>query len=476
MTPLLSWNLRERSSFIYRLLHLFDCALVCFFLWLCVTLYEVPWSPYYTRLEWIVLVACFISFHSFQLYRSWRGWKYYREFLVIIQAWAAVIGILLSYFFLFKISEAYSRVVFIAWSLSTPFILFLAHLMVRKVLRVYRAQGKNIRHAVIVGAGDLGVRMAWRIEGIPWAGIEVVGFFDDKLEAKENLVGLNKPLFGKTDEVRDFLKVNDIDYVYIALPMRAERKIFKILNECRDLGAQIFLVPDIYIFGLHHAEIQSLGHILVLSFNPDTGWKRSFDIVFSLLALLLFTPFFLLIALAIKLDSPGPILFKHRRIMATGREFKCLKFRTMVRGADRKLDELLAENPELREEWEQCYKLKNDPRVTRVGRFLRRTSLDEFPQFINVLKGEMSVVGARPIVGRELEEFYKGNGEQSAGRYCSMKPGITGPWQVMKRSDVDNYQERIELDDWYVLNYSLKNDLKIIAKTVICMFTGKGAY
>ena len=476
MAPLLSWNLRERSSFIYRLLHLVDCGLVCFFLWLCVTLYKVPWSPYYTRLEWIVLVACFISFQSFQLYRSWRGWKYYREFLVIIKAWAVVISVLLSYFFLFKISEAYSRVVFMVWSTTTPFLIFLVHLLVRKILRIYRSKGKNIRHAVIVGAGDLGVRMARRMEGIPWAGIEVVGFFDDKIEIPEQLLELGKPLLGKTDEVQAFLKVNDIDYVYIALPMRAERKIFKILHECRDLGAQIFLVPDIYIFGLHHAEIQSLGEMLVLNFNPDTEWKRSFDIIFSVLALLVFAPFFLLIALLIKLDSPGPVLFRHRRIMATGREFFCLKFRTMVVDADKKLAQLLADNPDLKQEWEQQYKLKNDPRITRIGRFLRRTSLDEFPQFINVLRGEMSVVGARPIVGRELEEFYKGNGEQSAGRYCSMKPGITGPWQVMKRSDVENYQERVELDDWYVLNYSLKNDLIIILKTIVCIFNGKGAY
>ena len=476
MAPLLSWNLRERSSFIYRILHLVDCALVCLFLWLCVRLYQVPWSPYYTRLEWIVLGTCFVSFHSFQLYRSWRGWKYYREFLVILKAWAVVIAVLLTYFFLFKISEAYSRVVFIVWSVATPFLIFLTHLLVRKILHIYRARGKNIRHAVIVGAGDLGVRTARRIEGIPWAGIDVVGFFDDKLECQERLTGLNKPLIGRTDEVQDFLRDNDIDYVYIALPMRAERKIFKILQECRDLGAQIFLVPDIYIFGLHHAEIQSLGEMLVLSFNPDTEWKRSFDVVFSLLVLLLCSPLFLLIALFIKLDSRGPVLFRHRRIMATGREFSCLKFRTMVVDADRRLEQLLEENPELRQEWAQHFKLRNDPRITRIGRFLRRTSLDELPQFFNVLKGEMSVVGARPVVGRELEDYYKGNGEESAGRYCSMKPGITGPWQVMKRSDTEDYQERVELDDWYVLNYSLKTDLIIIAKTVACIFTGKGAY
>jgi lipopolysaccharide/colanic/teichoic acid biosynthesis glycosyltransferase len=116
--------------------------------------------------------------------------------------------------------------------------------------------------------------------------------------------------------------------------------------------------------------------------------------------------------------------------------------------------------------------LKKDPRITRVGRFLRRTSLDEFPQFYNVLKGDMSVVGARPIVGHELQDFYK----ESAGRYCSMKPGITGPWQVGRRSDVGDYSERVELDDWYILNYSLWNDLKIIGKTIISMIKGNGAY
>jgi len=232
----------------------------------------------------------------------------------------------------------------------------------------------------------------------------------------------------------------------------------------------------VYIFGLHHAEIQSLGEMLVLNFNPDSGWKRTFDVIFSIFILTLTSPLMLVIMAAIKLDSRGPVLYRHRRIMATGREFSCLKFRTMEVDADKKLDRLLAENPELKAEWEKNYKLKNDPRITRVGRFLRRTSLDEFPQFINVLRGEMSVVGARPIVGRELEEYYKGSDEQSAGRYVSMKPGITGPWQVTRRNDIDDYRERVELDDWYVLNYSLWYDIKIIFKTIRCMFSGKGAY
>ncbi|XOF33471.1 MAG: sugar transferase [Candidatus Electrothrix sp. YB6] len=475
MAPALSWNLRQRSSLIYKLLHLLDCVLASAFLWLLVRCYNVPWSRYYTWLEAVIFAVSFLSFQHFQLYRSWRGWKLYLEFLVILKAWATVVGLLLFYFFIFKISEAYSRVVFILWSVSTPFLLFFSHLIIRKLLRYYRLQGKNIRHAVIVGAGDLGLKMAVHLEEIPWAGIEIVGFFDDKLQTEIPAL-VDKPLLGSIDAVQEYLMVHDIDYVYIALPMRAERKIFWLLRECRDLGAQIFLVPDLYIFGLHHAEIQSVGDMLVLNFNPASDWKRAFDIMFSLSVLLLSSPLLLLIMVLIKLDSRGPVFYRHRRITATGREFECLKFRTMVQNADQTLSKLLEENPCLAEEWNKNFKLKNDPRITRMGRFLRRASLDEFPQFINVLKGEMSVVGARPVVGRELQEYYKSGGEQSAGRYVSMKPGITGPWQVTSRNDVANYRERVELDDWYVLNYSLFGDLKIILKTVRCMISGKGAY
>jgi exopolysaccharide biosynthesis polyprenyl glycosylphosphotransferase len=476
MSPVLSWNLRERSSLIYKFLLIIDCSIACGFLWFLVKLYQVPWSVHYTRLEIVVFVISFISFQSFQLYRSWRGWKFYREFLVIIKAWGTVIGILLFYFFIFKISEGYSRVVFIAWSLITPLLIFIAHLIVRKMLRYYRLQGKNIRHAVIVGAGDLGVRMLKQVEVAPWTGIVVVGYFDDKIETTEKLNELNKPWLGKISEIESYLRAHDIDLVYIALPMRAEKKIFSILRNCRDLGAQIFLVPDLYIFGLHHAEIQSLGEMLVLSFNPYRSWKRGFDIIFSAVVLLLASPLLLLIALLVKFDSPGPVFYRHRRITLSGREFECLKFRTMVVGAQEQLETILASDPALSEEWNKSYKLKNDPRVTRIGSFLRRTSLDEFPQFVNVLKGEMSVVGARPIIGRELEEFYKNKDTESAGLYCSMKPGVTGPWQVMMRTDMENYQDRVDLDDWYVLNHSLWNDIKIIGQTILCVITGKGAY
>ena len=329
-----------------------------------------------------------------------------------------------------------------------------------------------MRHAVVAGAGDLGVSLAKELATIPWAGIEVIGFFDDKVEESEQLQEMGKSILGDIATLPEYLESNDIDYVYIALPMRAEKKIFKILRECRSLGARIYLVPDLYVYGLHHAEIQSLGSLLILNFNPNTEWKRSFDVIFSSIVITCLAPLLFVIAWLVKFQDGGPVFYRHRRITSAGKEFDCLKFRSMVENADIKLEQLLSEDPKLRREWNANFKLQNDPRVTKLGKFLRKTSLDELPQFFNVLKGEMSVVGARPIVDQELTEFYK----ESAGRYCSMKPGITGPWQVERRSDTSaSYDERVNMDDWYILNYSLWTDIKIIFKTIKRVFDGRGA-
>jgi len=469
---MLSLNLREQSSIMVRIFHLLDCLLVVGYVWILTSWYQVPWSIYYTRFEIIAFVLCFISFQSFQLYRSWRGWKFYMEFFYILRAWGFVVGFMLFYFFLFKISHAYSRVVFLIWSITTPLLLFILHLTARKILWIYRSRGKNLRHGIVVGAGELGQNLVKEIESIPWAGIEIMGFFDDKIQENDDVEIMGKPLLGEISQINEYLQTNDIDYVYIALPMRAETKIFSILRDCRSLGARIYLVPDLYVFGLHHAEIQSLGKLLILNFNPHTEWKRSFDIIFSLLVMIFLSPLFLLISLLVKFGDWGPVFYRHKRITAAGKEFNCLKFRTMHVEADKEIKTILEQNDQLQQEWSRAYKLKNDPRVTRIGRLLRRMSLDELPQFFNVLKGEMSVVGARPIVGCELKDFYK----ESAGRYCSMKPGITGPWQVGKRSDIEDYNERVQLDDWYILNYSLWTDIKIILKTIACLFKGNGAY
>jgi len=206
--------------------------------------------------------------------------------------------------------------------------------------------------------------------------------------------------------------------------------------------------------------------------NKIPWWKRPFDVIFSSFAILITLPIMIPIAIAIKLTDRGSIFFGHNRVGYKGRLFKVLKFRSMYPDAEERLKKILEEDPKAREEWERTFKLKNDPRVTPIGKILRKTSLDELPQFFNVLKGDMSVVGPRPVVEEELKKYYKDKAEY----YLSVKPGVTGYWQVEGRSDVDNYEERVNMDVWYVQNQSFLLDIKIILKTIWVMLTGKGAY
>ena len=178
------------------------------------------------------------------------------------------------------------------------------------------------------------------------------------------------------------------------------------------------------------------------------------------------------IALIIKLTDRGNIFFKHERVGYKGKPFKVLKFRTMYPDAEKRLKKILEKDPKAKEEWEKTFKLKNDPRVTPIGKFLRKYSLDELPQFFNVLKGDMSIVGPRPVVREELQRYYK----DKADIYKSVKPGVTGYWQVEGRSDVEDYAKRVNMDVWYVYNQSFWLDLKIIFKTIWVMLTGRGAY
>lgn len=200
--------------------------------------------------------------------------------------------------------------------------------------------------------------------------------------------------------------------------------------------------------------------------------KRGFDIIFSLLCLILGAPIFLLIALCIFITSPGKVIYSHERIGRGGKPFRCYKFRSMYVNADKRLKEILATNPQLRAEWERSYKLKNDPRITPFGAFLRKTSLDEFPQFWNVLKGDLSIVGPRPVVKDEITKYY----HVKAYKILSIRPGLTGIWQVSGRSDIQSYENRIMMDEHYVDNHSFLLDMKLIAKTIPAMLFSKGAY
>jgi Undecaprenyl-phosphate galactose phosphotransferase WbaP len=216
-------------------------------------------------------------------------------------------------------------------------------------------------------------------------------------------------------------------------------------------------------------DLDSLGRRGFLQ-RVDQAIKRLVDITLSALVLTVTSPLFLIISTAIKLSSRGPVVFRHRRIGARGRYFDCYKFRTMVVDADRKLEEVLAGSPDLRKEFAKTHKLKDDPRVTRIGALLRKTSLDEFPQFWNVLKGDMSIVGPRPIVTEEMTRY---------GRWLplvlELRPGITGLWQVSGRNDT-TYAERVALDRRYALTRTIATDFSIMAKTPTVMLKRNGAY
>jgi undecaprenyl-phosphate galactose phosphotransferase len=199
--------------------------------------------------------------------------------------------------------------------------------------------------------------------------------------------------------------------------------------------------------------------------------KRTFDIVFSLIVLLFGLPCFLLIAICVKFSSRGPVFYAHERIGRGGKPFACYKFRSMYKDADERLKELLDLHPELRKEWESTHKLKKDPRITPIGLFLRKSSLDELPQFWNVLKGDLSVVGPRPVIKQEIEKYFG----KKALVILSVRPGLTGIWQVSGRNNTA-YSHRIQLDEMYVNRQSLLLDLKLIAKTIPAMIFSRGAY
>lgn len=429
-----------------------------------------------------LLVA--VIFSLSHLYKSWRGVSVGNQIKALFLAWVCVLVVFNVIVLLLSNKDQlavlwplclFRSPEFLLWSLLVFVALAAERIGLRTILMYYRTKDYNKRRAVIVGAGEAGKMVAKYLADNKWMGIRLLGFFDDKLQEGEIVKGSEialGPVLGPIESCPGFSLSKRIDIVFIALPARAEMKIRQLVWDLGTKGVGIFLVPDLFTLGIQKAKMHQLGELHLLDLNLFSGWKRAFDIVFSLLVIIFTLPVWLMVILLIKLEDGGPIFYSHPRVMEFGRIFKCLKFRTMHVDADRRLKELLEKDPALGEEWERFYKLKNDPRVTKIGRVLRKTSLDELPQFLNVLAGQMSVVGARPVVPEELEKYYR----DTALTYCATKPGITGPWQAGKRSDIQDYDQRVELDRWYVLNCSLWLDIKLIFKTVLSMAKRKGAY
>jgi exopolysaccharide biosynthesis polyprenyl glycosylphosphotransferase len=415
-----------------------------------------------------------VIFPLFNEYPSWRKTRIVHRIRTLAISWITVlvtfnlILILLSNKEQSEILTPYglfNSAGFNYWALIVFCGLGFARIIMHSILGFIRSHGHNQQIAIIIGAGETGRKLAQYLYDNRWIGITVAGFFDDRL-SKGTVVKVEAKavgsVMGPIDECYEFLCHNNTNIVFLALPMRAEKKITRIIGTLGTSGYNILMVQDLFCFGIKKARTQHLGELQVMDFYLFPLWKRLFDVIFSLLVVLTTFPFWLLIMLAIKIEDCGPIFFRHQRVMEGGRRFYCLKFRSMHPDADQRLRQVLANDVQKQQEWQKFFKLKSDPRVTRVGKVLRRFNLDELPQFLNVLSGEMSVVGARPVVAEELKKYYR----EVTLTYCAMKPGITGPWQVSSQRQILDYESRVELDRRYILNCSFWSDMVIIVITV----------
>jgi exopolysaccharide biosynthesis polyprenyl glycosylphosphotransferase len=339
------------------------------------------------------------------------------------------------------------------------------------VVNNMRKRGIGVKQVLIVGAGEVGRTVMRTIVARPELGYRLTGFVDDDPSKGQTDMGRIKAL-GSLDNLSTLVGALDIDAVIVTLPWMYQRKILRIVRQCERHSVQAYIVPDLLQTTINRVGIEKLGEVPMIGMREEAishGWrvvKRVFDIVGSLLALVVGAPFALLLALVIRLDSPGPVIFRQVRLGEGERPFTCYKFRTMRQGAEEEKHELIERTNGDR----RLFKLKDDPRITRLGRFLRKHRIDEYPQFFNVLRGDMSIVGPRAPVPMEVEQYLEWH-----RRKLDVPAGITGLSQVSGGSDL-SFDEWALLDIWYAENWTFLLDLKIMLRTAGVMLVGRGGY
>lgn len=388
--------------------------------------------------------------------------------LDIAIGWTGIATILFFFGYASDTLNVFPHQVMLSWAGLTPVTMFVGHCLLRHSMRHVLHGGRNRRTAVIAGMGELGVRLAREIQATPYLGIELAGFFDDRCPSRLGAIdGL--PLIGRINGLSGYAKEAGVDIIYITLPMATQPRILKLLDDLRDTTVSINFVPDIFVTDLIQGHVDSINGIPVVGVcdTPFSGIngvvKRGSDIVLSILILTLISPIMLAIALGVKMTSPGPALFVQRRYGLDGKDILVYKFRSMT---------VCEDGDQIRQA------TRNDTRITRLGAFLRKSSLDELPQFFNVLQGRMSIVGPRPHAVAH-NEMYRKLIKGYMVRH-KVKPGITGWAQVNGHRGetelLEKMEARIEFDLDYLRNWSLKLDLAIIAKTVLVVANDKQAY
>ena len=435
---------------------------------ICTFAYGESFNSDYLVLSILVFLISAQVFDDIDIFRSWREVFPTTAGRKVLFDWLIVIAVLLFLGFATKLSGHFSRKVLITWFIVTPFVLVAVHGMARYLLHFTIVRGVKARTMVIVGANTLGQRLAKKIIEDPYMGIDMKGFFDDRHPMRLETANTGR-LLGRIDDLPRWAKHNAVNMIYVTLPMVAQPRIMKLLDELGDTTASIYFVPDIFVFDLIQARLDSLNGIPVVAVceTPFAGFdsilKRLTDLVFACLVLLLAWPLMLAIAAGIRLNSPGPALFRQRRYGLDGAEINVFKFRTM---------NVLEDGGSVSQA------KRSDPRITPFGAFLRRTSLDELPQFLNVLQGTMSIVGPRPHAVAHNEQYRK-----LIKRYMirhKIKPGITGWAQVNgyrgETETVEKMQARVEYDLHYMRNWSVSLDLWIMLKTIMVVVADRNAY
>jgi putative colanic acid biosynthesis UDP-glucose lipid carrier transferase len=404
-------------------------------------------------------------FPFFRIYRPFRGASLWTELQTIFRAWIATVAIVAVLMILTKTTFLYSRLWLIAWAVAGFIVLAAFRILLRIALRGIRRRGLNLRHVVVIGAGDLGRDIARRLKGAQWAGLNVVAFYDDSPALQGGTVE-GVPVRGKIDAAAAFVAREGIDQVWLALPLRAELRAKELLTQLRATTAEVRYVPDIFGFQLLNHSITEVAGLPVINLTESPMYganqlvKSLEDYVLAAAIVVVLSPLLLALALGVKLSSPGPMLYRQRRVTWNGAQFEMLKFRSMP------VDAEAGSGPR----WASA----GDERATPFGRFMRRWSLDELPQFFNVLRGEMSIVGPRP----ERPEFIERFREQIPGYMQKhlVKAGITGWAQVNDLRGNTDLAQRIEFDLFYIENWSVWFDLRIVLMTVLQVLKSRNAY
>lgn len=425
--------------------------------------FGIPDLTEYLKLLPPIFIIWPYIFRIFGMYEIRRRVSEFKEFSKVVKSVSLGIILLMAITFLYR-EFSYSRIMIVyAWIISI-LIITIARFLARRVQTILHKKGYGVLNILIIGAGKIGKMVKEKIEENPGLGMKVVGFLDDAHQKETFVDGMK--ILRDTASIKQILKDYFIDEVIVALPFRAREKILDLAFECEEEYVKVKVVPDLFEFIAEKVDVETLEGIPLMGLKeiPLSAWnvliKRIFDIFLSIIAIIIFLPLMILISILIKLTSNGSVVYVQDRVSRDGKIFKMYKFRTMYSGAEDKIGPVWAR--------------QNDPRRTKIGTLLRRLSFDELPQFFNVLKGDMSLVGPRSERPHFVKEF-----EKEISKYFvrhKVNSGITGWAQVNGLRGDTSIEERTKYDLYYVENWSLLFDLRIIFMTIYQILVGKNAY